>query len=191
MASIRERKCSDGSITYHVSIRIKDQEEIHKGFKDKETAELYAWYKENLIKEMKNFEVPMQEMVTLRDGFELKIKLAEGEGKTPKYIRDCKADFSHILTYMDEDIYLKDITPEMIEELCEKLANSVVFKGGSQYNIKLGKRTGKPVQISGKTLYRRMLTLSTIFNLCNQELNANLINPVALYMPAFRSKYLK
>lgn len=73
MARIEEREDSKGEISYRVLIRKKGIE-ISRTFHDKESAKLYEFYKERLIENMSNFEVPLNIRITLRDIVDMKIK---------------------------------------------------------------------------------------------------------------------
>jgi hypothetical protein len=71
MAAIRERIGSKGEKSYSVVIRMKDLEE-QKTFMTREDAELFAFFREKLHKNMKAFEIPIKDRVRLRDVIEFK-----------------------------------------------------------------------------------------------------------------------
>jgi hypothetical protein len=73
MATIRERTKIGGEKTYEAIIRKKGFEEW-KTFSTKEDAELFAFFKEKLHRNMCNFDIPLEDRITLCDVIELKIK---------------------------------------------------------------------------------------------------------------------
>jgi len=83
MAAITKIKDS-----FRVQIRKKNIE-ISKTFNKEEDAILWAKYKENLIDCIEVFDVPLKEMVTLREAIELKIN-ALSSAKKSKDIQDIK-----------------------------------------------------------------------------------------------------
>lgn len=96
MGTIRE---SNGR--FNVQIRKKGNF-FSKSFSDKETALLYAKYKEDLIDEMVAFDVPKDEMITLRQAFAIKMKDLEEKGSERKSIIDLTTN----INLLDESLDL-------------------------------------------------------------------------------------
>jgi hypothetical protein len=71
MATITKRKNGD-SFTWRVSIRKKGCEE-YRSFRTEEDAKLYAWWKEKLIDNMDNFDIPLNQRITIDGIVEMKI----------------------------------------------------------------------------------------------------------------------
>ena len=67
MGSIREITGKNGKITYHVSIRKKDRPPLSASFNDRETAMIWAAYKEMLIDEAEAFGAKDTHLYTVRD----------------------------------------------------------------------------------------------------------------------------
>lgn len=190
MGFIEERKCSDGKVSYRCEIRRKGHPHIHQTFSDRETAELFIFYKERLIEEMRAFEVPISKMLTLQEGYEIKKKVSMNKEAHPKYMSDMEADLNAIFEFVDPSTLMESINFNMLEEWVTKMLRTTVFKGGQK--AREGKeRTGHERSISPATIRRRLATLSTIFNCVNEQAQAGIQNPVLSYMPHFRATYLK
>ena len=186
MASIRECKKKDGSISYQVEIRKKDVS-LSKTFSDLETAKLFERYKENLIDEMEAFEVPKSELFTLQDGYEFKIKCMNELGTySPKYFLDITRDYEAICTYIPKDTYLINITFEDLDRTAKALLQEVLRIGGNQHN----KASGKVVQCSPRTAQRRLVCISSIYSILQQK-GINIKNPCVEYLPYFRQNFLE
>lgn len=108
MATIEERPQKNGTLSYRVSIRRKGVE-IQKTFKLKEDAELYGFYKDRLIDNMENFEVPIDQRISLKQIMELKLELVK-EKRARDEIESAfermypilpKHNFAHEITYND------------------------------------------------------------------------------------------
>lgn len=107
MATISERLNKDGTIVFRVYIRKKDCE-ISKTFYNKEDAELYVFYKENLLNNMSNFEVDIKERVTLNQIMELKLQNFNNKRTREDFINTVKKmqpfiskTFLHEMDYED------------------------------------------------------------------------------------------
>ena len=93
MARIEKRKHGNG-FSYRVVIRRKGVE-IYKSFPEEEDAKIYASYKEKLIDNMANFEVPLKDRVTLRQILEMKLnEMKEHDGRS---IADMELAFSRVI----------------------------------------------------------------------------------------------
>jgi hypothetical protein len=80
MACIRTRVTKKNDERYHVMIRKKGIE-ICKSFSNKEDAELYTKWKENLIDLMDNFEVKISQTLTLEALFDMKLESIDKKNK--------------------------------------------------------------------------------------------------------------
>lgn len=159
-------------------------------FKDIKTAQVFLDYKSTLMQEVKDFNISPEELLTLSDGLQIKLKIVETEDdKHPKYITDLQRDISSFQKMLPSNVKMKDISSEMLIEIIDKMSGTTVFRGGSQYD-KEGFHSGKEVAISPHTLRRRLFALSTVYNCVKANTGATFLNPVALVMPYFRKKYL-
>src|SRR5258708_28344047 len=107
MASISERENKDGSITFRVSIRKKGFS-FEKSFFKKEDAELYSYYKERLIDNMSNFEVPIKDMIRMDQLIEMKKKSIADSDKRTKNGLDI--NLSRYQEFFGIDKFLCDIS---------------------------------------------------------------------------------
>lgn len=188
MGSIRESITKNGKKSFHALIRKRGNKTIVKTFRDLETAKLFLWYKEKIIEEMAAFEVPMSQLISLQDGYEIKKATASRENRHAKYCSDLEVDFKSISEWIPAGTLLKEIKFQQLDSMIKGMNKTTVFRGGTPGGK--GERTGKEVQISPNTMRRRLTALSTIYNTANAETGANLINPVTAYMPVFRKQYL-
>lgn len=173
---------------YRVKIRKKNVS-LYKTFKDKETAELFVWYKEKLIDEMDAFEVPPQQLFTLKDAFDLKIKSMEESGTySLKYFQDLHVDLNRLKEYIPEDTYLNDITFEMLKDIFHKMSTTTVRKGGNQYEK--SKTSGIISQISPRTLRRCLFTLSSLYSHL-QSKGIQINNVISAFTPYFLDNFMK
>lgn len=151
-------------------------------FKDKETGDLWTAYKEDMIDQMFYFDVPLQEMITLKDAIELKFKELERDGKDPKSICDVRRlenDFSEFL-----ELPLNKIDYNTLMVKVKNMLNSTVFYGGA------GKGTGSERVQSLPTVLRKIRVLSTVFSKMINE-GVNVENPalrVAQYLHSNKEK---
>lgn len=182
MAYIRESENQDGKKKYNVEIRTR-KNIIRKTFEDRKTAELFAWYKEKLIKEMDNFELELKQMITLKDAMDVFMS-QDFTHKNPKYIPDSKADYQQIIQFIPESTYLNEISKETLEEFIKNLSKCVLKKGGSK-----NKDSGIIKPISPKTMKRRLSFLSNLINTVNALTGSNISNPITHYMPFFIKKF--
>lgn len=78
MACITKKENLNGSISYNVHIKKKKRgEQIFKTFYNLEDAKLFEYYKERLLVNIDNFEVPMTELLRVIDILEIKRKASE------------------------------------------------------------------------------------------------------------------
>ena len=172
MASIRFR---DGK--YRVQIR-KRNIELSRTFDDLETAELWSKYKENLIDEMDAFEAPKEEMITLLDAIEMKLKSnTSTDKKSIQDIQNIKVHFSKFLTMDMNSIKFEDLKEHGIE-----MFKTDIRVGGSRDN----ENTGVIRKPSSVTVTKRFAYLSTVYsNLIAMGIN---IENVALRVKTYLDK---
>lgn len=145
--------------SFHVAIRKKNYQ-ASATFGDRETAELWAKYKEEIYNEMPAFDPPLEEMFTLSDAIELKVKKLKENDANKKTIQDTmnlQIAFEQII-----DIPICEITLDHLSKICERMLNSIVQRGGYQ-----GK--GKAVQQSVPTVHRKFRYLSVVFSLMQEQ----------------------
>jgi hypothetical protein len=139
MASIRKIKGKEG-ITYNVMIRKKDIE-ISRTFKGEEDANLYIFYKERLIDNMANFEVPLSQRVTLDQLFDLKRK--EAAKLDRRTLNDIDLVQKRIKSCLPEKKFYHEYTYEDWIECAKKLYNIASFRGSKDNIIKIAPKTLK------------------------------------------------
>lgn len=132
MANIVKRIKQDGEVAYRVKIRRKNVD-ISKTFFMEEDAKLYAFYKERLIDNMENFEVPIKDRITLEQIFEQKIAKIPVTNK--REINDVENSM-HRLVEIFGDKYYQQITYEEWVDAAKKLLGQYVFKGTKTVNTK-------------------------------------------------------
>ncbi len=141
MASIREKKGKDGRSSWHVAIRKKDFE-ICKSFHCKEDAELYVIYKERLIDNISNFEVPIHQRLRLSDIYSMKI---EKENITdPKTLNDYKNSLFRLQSFLGENTFLCNISPIQWINCAKELFKMDVFRGAK---TETGRRPMSPITL--------------------------------------------
>lgn len=110
MSTIKKNVGKNGKLTFSVYIKKKDFE-ICKTFYTLEDAKIYSFYKERLIQNMENFDVPLNERITLNQIIDLKIESATDLSvKTITQMQSMGKKFSdffgknrfyHTITYAD------------------------------------------------------------------------------------------
>lgn len=150
--------------------------------RDEETRKLWVAYKEDVIDQMYYFDVPLQEMITLKDAIELKVKELEKSCKDQRTVGDVKrleVDFKEFL-----EIPLNKIKYDTLMEKVKNMLKSTVFYGGD------GKGKGDERIQSSTTVLRKIRVLCTVFsNMINQGVNVE--NPalrVAQYLQTMKEK---
>lgn len=153
MATIEKKILKDGKITYRVQVRKKGLE-ISKSFIDEEDAKIYAFYKERLIDNMGNFEIPIQNRLTFRQLFDLKLDTVPlSEVKAISDLCVARDKFSQVINI---DKFLYDISYEEWLKCAKDIFKLPVYKGTkAEHN----KRDMAP-----KTLRRVLATASSIFS---------------------------
>lgn len=131
MGTIRKRTSKLGEITYCVEIRIKGHE-VYKTFSDEEDAKMYLWYKEKLIYNIINYEIPIKERVTLTDIYELKIREIDPNNK--RSIDDFKYSLQRTLPFLPEKKLFSEYTYEDWLNCCKELFNTKVNRGSKEKN---------------------------------------------------------
>lgn len=126
MGSIQKRKNKDGSYCYRVQIR-KCNIDIQKTFTNPVDAELYILYKERLIENTTNFEVPINKRLRLVDLYEMKIKAAEIQDKKSK--NDLENSQTKICSSLPDKFY-HEITYEDWLNSAKILMETDVYRGG-------------------------------------------------------------
>lgn len=161
MASFRERIAG----RWTVDIRKKNCS-MQATFSDRETAELWAKYKEDIVDEIENFSPPTDELFTLSNAIDLKARSLKEKEAAHKTIDDTLK----LKVYFDKfsDKSLSDISLEDYSEHCKMMLNMIVQRGGS-----LNK--GKPVQQSPATVYKKFRYLSIVYSFM-QEQGVKIVN---------------
>lgn len=125
MACIEKRNNKDGSVTHRVSIRKKGIE-IYKSFSNEEDAKLYIFYKERLIENMDNFDVPLKQRIKLNEIFEIKSSsLSNCDKKTHN---DFDNSASKLMRVVPDKFY-HEISYDEWLSAAKELMNIDVFRG--------------------------------------------------------------
>lgn len=139
MGSIKKIKGKTGT-SYSLQIRVKDNY-ITRTFYTEEDAKLFEFYKERLIRNMENFEVLLNERVTLDQLYELKLKyLNDADKRTYNNFNNSLERFKDQFG----DKFYCDITYEDWLKAAKNIFAIPVYKGAKTEN---GKR-----EMSVKTL---------------------------------------
>lgn len=159
MASIRKRPNGNG-FSYYVSIRKKNAE-IHKSFQSEEDAKLYAFYKETLIDNMKNFDIPLNSRVTLRQIYELKIDNIERDYWKKVSISDFEDSYKNIFPFIKENKFVCEFSYEEWLNAAKCLLNTDVFRGAKKEHTKR--------KMSLNTLRRHFASASSCFSFAQSQ----------------------
>lgn len=155
MATIEARPTDKGKISYRVMIRKKGIN-IYKTFHKKEDAELYVFYKERLIDNIENFEVPLGQMVTLDQIFELKISSISISNK--REINDYENCKKRLKESFSGKVFYKDISLDDWRNAAKSLLATEVYRGAKTEN---GKRLMSPVTLK-KIYYQASSVVSYV-----------------------------
>ena len=155
MATFRER---DGK--FHVLIRKKGQS-IGKAFSDKETTELYAKYKEDLIDEMEAFDVQRSKMITLESAIDLKIEQMKNDERDDKTISDIAILKKEFHDYLD--LPINELKYDMLKQRANEMLVAVVLRGGS-----LKTHSGRKCIQSPVTVRKKFASLSSVISHLNK-----------------------
>lgn len=126
MASIREIKQKDGTVKFNLQIRKKDFI-ISKTFLTLEDAKIYEFYKERLIDNIENFDVPIEERLTLKQIFE--IKLNDSQHLDRRSISDIENAFRLMENYFDVNKFICNINYKDWENYAIEIYGTDVYKG--------------------------------------------------------------
>jgi hypothetical protein len=153
MGTIQQIVSKDGKTTYRLQIKRKDIE-ISKTFHTIEDTKLYEFYKERLIDNIENFEVPIEQRLTLKQIFELKIN--DSSELVPRSILDMENSFKLLHKLLDSNRFVYNITFEDWEKAAKSMFDLDVFKGAK---TAVGKRKMSPL-----TLRRNFACASSAFS---------------------------
>lgn len=153
MASIRKEKNKNGIEYYRVKIRKKNNC-IYKSFKCKESAEIYAAWKENLIDTMDAFDVPLKSRIRFCELVDLKCNDPHIGESMRKDIRESYAKLKDLLRL--EDRFVEEITYDEWLNAAKELLSIKVYRGAK---TKAGERLMSPT-----TLRRIFSCLSSVFS---------------------------
>ena len=158
MVAISKIKNSDGSISFRVRIH-HGEKEICKTFYNKDDALAYSKFKENLLNNMKNFDVDIKDTVTLLQILELKKNKIDELNK--KEINDFSESIRKISLYIDINrLYISISLQEWI-----KLSSDL-----STINVHRGAQSGSNKRmISPKTLKKIFAHISSSVSLSREN----------------------
>lgn len=130
--------------------------QFSKTLPDRETAELWARYQEDLIMEMDAFNPPKSELITLGDAFRMKIEEVSKDS-TPKTIADYKTTMNHMEEHLEKP--LSAFTYDFFMDLLKNWEGSKVMRGGCK--DKPNHKNMKPP--SPHTILRRFAYTASVF----------------------------
>ncbi|CAB4164325.1 hypothetical protein UFOVP816_19 [uncultured Caudovirales phage] len=166
-------------MTYQVTANINGRE-VTETFTNKMTASLWKAYKEHLAHEMKQFDVPANELMLLGDAIEMKVEMLKKENKGIKDIEYLHHDFG-----MFYEMPIKAVTYEMLLEQAKVMAQTKVRQGGCKFNETTGTwRTQSPA-----TILRKFRALASVYSHVIEQ-GINIDNP-ALRMSQYLQAQLK
>lgn len=160
----------------------KKEMDISQTFKNKKDAELWVIYKEDLIDQIEAFDPPLQQMITLQDAIELKIK--DSIDKNIKDIGDFNILFKVFEKFCPKK--LNQITYEDLLAHFDEMMNTPIRHGGNRNDA----NTGHMKLPSIHTTFRKFGYLSTVFQMM-RELGVNIDNPVLKVCQFIRPKLKK
>lgn len=168
---------------YRVSIRRKEQK-LNATFSHKETAETWARYKEELLDNMHSFDIPIENMITLRQCVDIKIAQIKSKPSVdPKTINDFENIYKEFDTLME--MSLSEITPNIIRDISKQKLNSIVSVGGSH------KEGSGSIRIcSSSTVLRKLRLLASVFSHMIEN-GANIINPAQVVINQVKMSIIK
>ena len=156
MALISER-----SGQFRVQIRKKDIN-LYRTFQKESDAKLWAAYKEECIDLIEAFDPPLNEIITLQDAIELKIRKMQDENSNRKEINDYKILCKIFNKFCP--LPINEITYSDLLKHFQELLDIPISHGGT------GKNDGTGVKKlpSFQTIFRKFAYLSTVYqNLIN------------------------
>lgn len=178
MASIELR-----SNRYRAVIRRKNKQ-MSATFSEKEMAELWAKYHEDIIDAIDNFQAKPEEIITFEQCCELKKQDAVDRNLDKRSISDfttCLDEFPEL-----RNLSLNEITSDIIRELVFIKLNGVVRRGGNKLNI----NSGDIRKCSTATILRKCRVLASIFGFMIEK-GANIINPAQIVVNQLKMSMIK
>ena len=165
MASIEKRDSR-----FRVLIR-RNKTNISATFSDETTAKLFAAYKEDLIEKMAQFDVPVADLMTLRDCSVLKIADMKKKACSHRSISDVEQSVSNDFSAFC-DMPMSSLTYDLILNKAILMLDQIVRKGGSKHSNSGDHRQQNPV-----TVLKKMRVLGSIISY-GISLGANIDNVV-------------
>ncbi len=179
MATIEKKMNENGSETYRVQIRLKNEEKIYKTFYTKEQAELFVFYKENLLKLKNNFDVPIEKRVTIKQIIEIKLQNSYDLSERSK--SDFMDAFNRITTFIKDD-FINKISYEDWLKVAKSLLDLDVYIGFKNEKNK------KKLSIS--SVRRYFACMSSAISFCNSQ-GMNIENHPLKVMQSFITPRMK
>lgn len=131
---------------------------VSQTFSNRETAELWERYKEDLINEQAAFDPANDELITVQDAIQMKKQRMQAEGKGVRDINDVAFSENFISEILDKSISY--LTYDFLLEKANNMLSSVIKRGGNKKNINSGRR----VISSPSTVLRKFRVLSSIIS---------------------------
>lgn len=178
MGTIRMRKGK-----YNALIRKKGQS-MGATFSDRVTAELWIKYHEDLIDDLENFQVPAENLITIKDCIDFKIESCGDSNISNRSIQEfeyCKEQFSEIM-----DCPLGKLTPDMVRNVSTKMLQSTVRRGGNK-NVE---GTGVLSISSPATVLRKLRVLASAISFMIEK-GANITNPAQIVVNQVKMSMVK
>ena len=125
MGSINKRVNSNGDVSFCVKIR-KKQIDITKTFFTEEDAKLFIYYKERLIENKANFDIPLAKRITLDYCIDLKLQEKDRNSKEINSFSCARDKFNEKL---GKDKFLCELTYEDWLRVAKEIMIEPVYKG--------------------------------------------------------------
>ena len=152
MSTIKKYIGVNGKIYFRVQIR-KNNQYISKNFNNEEDAQIFAFYKERLISNMIDFEIPIEQRVSIKQLFELKMN--NSKSLVDKSFQDFSTALKKLSQVMDVDKFLCEYTYQDWLEICKNIYNLPVYRGAEKESCKVSMSIG--------TLRKIFACISSVF----------------------------
>lgn len=150
---------------YHIQIRKKGYPQVSRSFFELEDAEQYVYYKEKLMQNMKNFQIPIEDRLTLE--FVLDKKIEGSEHLSNKTQMELKNTRLRLMNYFGKNRMYNDISLDEWQKFAHDCSEMYVYRGGKNENCKR--------RMSPETLRSIFAYTSSAVNFCKDE-GAKLLN---------------
>lgn len=174
MASI-EKRVGKEETTYRVAIRRKGIE-IYKSFKTEEDAKLYVFYKERLIDNMEQFEVPLSERITLSEILDLKIGSMKDYDK--RTLNDMEMSFKKCKRFLPDKKYYHQFTENEWLECAKQLYQEDSWRGSRSNTLKISPITLRRILANVSSAVSHCISLGIALDNLPLKIIQTFVNPM-------------